>query len=574
MAARLVDFLRATTGQPLARWTDDQQLPVNLPEIDLATLESARNADPEDNQRGVDDPVNELASGALTTEIVQTWRARVKLNDQLFPGGFTISEVTPWASLAFRLPDNQRASIALRFNLPRDMNVAVNPEQFRFHTLYVIIPAVRARTVRYTAIDEHDDCQPFDLTDPVMFNTVGEFRSSALYHITTTDAYITGAALPALITEEISVAARNLINSVRTLTEDAETVLTFDLLLHTADDDSTERLAARFATSMAAQRGNDPDRVWIRDSPNAETFEMGNIVNQSSRPAIGPQRAEIVFLDKKAYMIPHIYGNLIEDEYQEMNINELAATAQQMILIESPIAVNPQDNPEGNSFLSTARAYFAFLNFNESELLRPEVGTRLTITSRGHHKNPKTRRQMRANNLTRSSITCAMPTRNPTKNAIIGFVLMSWATRRNLMCTMMRLAMIKPTTGLLQFLTRQKSHHEASLQDVFNAVASPAFEVLVMNAPSLIHLSQPSTIGSRSLLSTLQISSQPVHTSQSTREPHIATKVSKTKFVAPTPCGIASTRRNSAFAQLCSVITQTNPPYTVSTSSHLRVLLS
>jgi hypothetical protein len=38
---------------------------------------------------------------------------------------------------------------------------------------------------------------------------------------------------------------------------------------------------------------------------------MGNLVDQLDRPDIPKLRADTVFLDKKAYMIPHIYGNLI-----------------------------------------------------------------------------------------------------------------------------------------------------------------------------------------------------------------------------------------------------------------------
>jgi hypothetical protein len=35
------------------------------------------------------------------------------------------------------------------------------------------------------------------------------------------------------------------------------------------------------------------------------------VVDQLDRPDIPKLRADTVFLDKKAYMIPHIYGNLI-----------------------------------------------------------------------------------------------------------------------------------------------------------------------------------------------------------------------------------------------------------------------
>jgi hypothetical protein len=53
----------------------------------------------------------------------------------------------------------------------------------------------------------------------------------------------------------------NLINNVRTLTADSHALLTFDLLLYTTDDDSTELLATRFAASVTAQYTNNPEKV-------------------------------------------------------------------------------------------------------------------------------------------------------------------------------------------------------------------------------------------------------------------------------------------------------------------------
>jgi hypothetical protein len=49
---------------------------------------------------------------------------------------------------------------------------------------------------------------------------------------------------------------------------------------------------------------------------------MGNLVDVLDRPNIGLQGAEMVFLDKKAYLVPHIYGNLVEEEYQEIVLDE------------------------------------------------------------------------------------------------------------------------------------------------------------------------------------------------------------------------------------------------------------
>jgi hypothetical protein len=52
-----------------------------------------------------------------------------------------------------------------------------------------------------------------------------------------------------------------------------------------------------------------------------------------------------------------------------------------MRLIESTIASNPADGaPTVEVFESTARAYFAFIDFSNKELVWPDVGTQLRVT--------------------------------------------------------------------------------------------------------------------------------------------------------------------------------------------------
>jgi hypothetical protein len=105
-----------------------------------------------------------------------------------------------------------------------------------------------------------------------------------------------------------------------------------------------------------------------------ESFEyhgLCNLVDQLDRPDIPKLRADTVFLDKKAYMIPHIYGSLIEDEYQKMVLDELKAERFDMKLMESSMASNPEDNPQGDYYLSTARAYFA--EFDDAPQLYPII---------------------------------------------------------------------------------------------------------------------------------------------------------------------------------------------------------
>jgi hypothetical protein len=87
-----------------------------------------------------------------------------------------------------------------------------------------------------------------------------------------------------------------------------------------------------------------------------------------------------VFADKKAYLVPQIYGNLLEEEFQEAILQKLGDESFTVKLMESPIAANSEDQPVGDAFQSTARAYFMFVDFTDKELVRPEVGARVRVT--------------------------------------------------------------------------------------------------------------------------------------------------------------------------------------------------
>ena len=60
-------------------------------------------------------------------------------------------------------------------------------------------------------------------------------------------------------------------------------------------------------------------------------------------------------------------------------MQELTYTSFTIKLLESPITSNPADNPTGNVFLSTARTYFAFVDFTDKEVICPEVSARIRI---------------------------------------------------------------------------------------------------------------------------------------------------------------------------------------------------
>ncbi len=73
-----------------------------------------------------------------------------------------------------------------------------------------------------------------------------------------------------------------------------------------------------------------------------------------------------MFVDKKSYLILHIYGSLYDEEFQEITINELQSGVFDIKLMESPIAINPADYPDYTTpiLMSTATAYIVFVDFN------------------------------------------------------------------------------------------------------------------------------------------------------------------------------------------------------------------
>src|SRR3979411_1288554 len=58
----------------------------------------------------------------LWHSLLRQWRALFRFNGSTFASGLHYSKTEPWTSIAFRLPDNQRPSMALRIKVPRDMH--------------------------------------------------------------------------------------------------------------------------------------------------------------------------------------------------------------------------------------------------------------------------------------------------------------------------------------------------------------------------------------------------------------------------------------------------------------------
>lgn len=332
----------------------------------------------DDDQRGPEDPLNEYASGVLSTIVIKEWRALITLSGNRIPARFRAFENCPWSSIAFRLPDNQRASLTISIHLPRLMTADANPAALRDHTVLITIPASEVDQFQFENVN---DALPagFELAQPLLFDSQGERYELGSVIVRARKAYVSGGALPKLATADLDTWVPSLLQRIRYRSTTEGEHLDFSFLVW-RHEDRVNLLATIFQARIVAERVHDPAQDWIRNAPRAETLLMGNLVDANERPAIGVQRAESVFADRTAYLIPQIYGNLLEEEFQEAILQELEDASFTVKLMESPIAANSEDQPAGNVFQSTARAYFMFANFTNKELVRPEVGARVRVT--------------------------------------------------------------------------------------------------------------------------------------------------------------------------------------------------
>ena len=329
------------------------------------------------------------ASGAvtidLTKEVTVSWKCLPRLYGQEWFTQDLVPQAddAPSCGLIFRLPDHERASIGIRIELPRDMSPEVNPAQLTSHIVQLTIPAFKVSDFRYADLPDGtilaDDHEFFAKGDGFTYPN-GNLAPLAIGTIQTLGVYVSGAVIPPLAMPGLHQRVTDFVQGILDTTRLERSVdLQFRLRRR---EDITNLLASRFYERMRHDAAVDPALAWINNSPTAEAFTMGNLVGPLDRPDIPVQRADTVFTDRKAYLIAQLYGNMYEEEYQELCINELRAEEFPMKLLESPIAVNPEDalNDTDVNVITTARAYFAFVNFNEKDVARPEVGDSVKVT--------------------------------------------------------------------------------------------------------------------------------------------------------------------------------------------------
>jgi RecA/RadA recombinase len=260
-------------------------------------------------------------------------------------------------------------------------DMKVNPGKFKQHSVFISIPAFMISQFKY--IDLADgyklrDSDGFDTRGEGFHNRLNEPHRLSVLNVQARAAYISGGDIPTLACQLVQEAITDLIAGIRCHSAEDDNTLHFKFLIKRSDDILSE-LANDFSARMVAERSHDPAKDWIQNSPNVEAFTMGTLVGVLDRPEIPLQRAETVFPDKKSLLIPTIYCALYEEEFQKMILDELKGDEFDMRLIESPIAVNKQDNTTGDSFASTATAYIAFVDFNKKELVRPDVGSTVNV---------------------------------------------------------------------------------------------------------------------------------------------------------------------------------------------------
>ena len=359
----------------IASKTDSSE-PAHIPAQPIIKL---TDLDLDDDQRGPEGPLNEHASGAfLTTASIKEWRALITLTGKRIPTRFRAFENCPWSSITFCLLENQRASLTVSIHFPRLMTADANPAVLRVHTVLITIPASEVDQFQFENVNDPLPAS-FEHARALLFDSQGERYELGSIIVRARKAYVSGGALPRLATAELDTWAPLLLQRIRYRSTTEGEHLDFSFLIW-RDGDLSNMLGRIFQARIAAERLHDPAQDRIRNAPRAETLLMDNLVDTFERPAIGVQMAESVFADKKAYLVPQIYGNLFEEEFQEAILQELEDASFTVKLMESPIAANSEDQPAGNVFQSTARAYFMFADFTDKELVRPEVGARVRVT--------------------------------------------------------------------------------------------------------------------------------------------------------------------------------------------------
>jgi hypothetical protein len=263
-----------------------------------------------------------------------------------------------------------------------DMDVTVNPRGYHEHTLEIKIPSQFIDQFEVTNFPDGYELQESDGFQPTegLRDQNGEPYSLSLLKVTASKSFVSGSRLPpSLATSDLLIKMRDIIGGIRSRTANNNEHNSFEFVIRRPGT-LFEELATQFNTRRLAERERDPALDWIYNSPNAESFTIGNLVPLLDQPDIGHQRAEIVMTDRKEHLIPAIYGAYSQDNFEKITAVELAASELDMRVMECVNAINPADNPNGNHFNSTAYAYIACIDVNDKGLVLPDTGATFETT--------------------------------------------------------------------------------------------------------------------------------------------------------------------------------------------------
>ena len=260
------------------------------------------------------------------------------------------------------------------------MDIKVNPGKIQYHQVQLMAPARDIQRFDFKAIDKQS-FESFGIPRGDGFeDSLGNLVELATLDLSATKFYITGTDLPPLLNDKLKRNLESLISDVRKSNANKATPTTLKFVIRRSGD-MTAYFAAALQRRIHHEQKKDPATAWIADSSYVESFTMGNIKSKFKRPNIPAQQREYVFPDKKAYLIPHVYGLVYEEEFHEILLQELYQERFETKFVECPSAVNPKDtiNPDQSYHDTTAFAYIVFVNYIDKTVTRPDVGTSVRV---------------------------------------------------------------------------------------------------------------------------------------------------------------------------------------------------
>jgi hypothetical protein len=153
------------------------------------------------------------------------------------------------------------------------MAPAANPAKLESHCLHIVIHACRVISFQYEEIIPGKKLRNFNTDTPDFLNYNNELYPLAALEIQSMSAQIAGGAVPLLITKELDAQVADLIKAIR----EADTYKFLFILR--AEEPLLKDMAEAFQAAYITEQTHDPAKDWIKNSPNAEAFQMGNLVD-------------------------------------------------------------------------------------------------------------------------------------------------------------------------------------------------------------------------------------------------------------------------------------------------------